>query len=286
MIIVKSNNELMEIIAVEKIAGKTIGFVPTMGYLHEGHGSLITKAKETSNYVVLSIFVNPLQFGPNEDFEKYPRDFERDRNYAELLGVDLLYIPPVREIYPTYPALTKVRVDRLTEVLCGSSRPGHFDGVTTIVNKLFNLVQPTYAYFGLKDAQQVAVVTQMVKDLNMNVTIVPCPIVREQDGLAKSSRNVYLDEEERKQAVILFKSLNMAQNLLKNGVRKPSILVEKIIDQIETSPRAVIDYVQVLTYPNLEKVSLLQPGDQIIIALAVKFGNTRLIDNCIVEIGS
>lgn len=276
--------ELRTAINEQKRQGKKIGFVPTMGYLHEGHGSLITRAKAENNYVVLSIFVNPLQFGPNEDYERYPRDFDKDRDYAESLGVDLLFHPEVREIYPNYPSLTKVTVSGITELLCGASRPGHFDGVATIVAKLFNLVMPDRAYFGLKDAQQVAVIQQMVKDLNFPVEIVPCPIIREEDGLAKSSRNVYLNNEERKQAVILSQSLKKAKAEIERGERNAGRIKEMIREMILSQPLAVIDYIEILTFPSLEKIDSMA-NKTVLIALAVKFGQTRLIDNVIVEIG-
>jgi len=276
--------ELRTAINEQKRLGKKIGFVPTMGYLHEGHGSLITRAKAENDYVVLSIFVNPLQFGPNEDYERYPRDFAKDRDYAESLGVDLLFHPEVREIYPNYPSLTKVTVSGITELLCGASRPGHFEGVATIVAKLFNLVMPDRAYFGLKDAQQVAVIQQMVQDLNFPVEIVPCPIIREEDGLAKSSRNVYLNNEERKQAVILSQSLKKAKAEIERGERNAGRIKEMIREMILSQPLAVIDYIEILTFPSLEKIDSMA-NKTVLIALAVKFGQTRLIDNVIVEIG-
>jgi pantoate--beta-alanine ligase len=259
-----------------------IGFVPTMGYLHEGHLSLVKRAKEECDVVVMSIFVNPLQFGPNEDYDRYPRDLERDAKLAEEAGVDFLFHPTVNEMYPTKP-LTRVQVNRLTDRLCGASRPGHFDGVATVVTKLFNIVQPDRAYFGLKDAQQVAVVTQMVRDLNFPVEIVPCETVREADGLAKSSRNVYLSAEERKQATILFQALSEAKEALKHRKWKTAEEVNAFVRQrIETKPLARIDYVETLTYPELEPPTDLyeQP---ILIAVAVWFGSTRLIDNILFE---
>lgn len=286
MQIVETKQKLQQIVAAQKKLGKTIGFVPTMGYLHEGHGSLVLKAKEYCDYVVLSIFVNPLQFGPNEDFETYPRDLEKDSKYAQELGVDLIFHPSVHELYPDYPSLTIVRVNTLTDVLCGASRPGHFDGVTTVVSKLFHLIEPHYAFFGLKDAQQVAVITQMVQDLNMNVTIVPCPIVREEDGLAKSSRNVYLNGEERSQALVLSRSLEMAKQQLISGEANFVQIKAFLQAEINKQPLANIDYIEILSFPSLAKVERAVRGEQIIIALAVKFGRTRLIDNCIVTIGS
>lgn len=285
MKIVTTKKEMQNIIQEQKQNGKTIGFVPTMGYLHEGHGSLIEQATKMTDFVVVSVFVNPLQFGPQEDYDKYPRDLEHDQRFAESYGAHILFHPSVEEMYPYYPIMTKVKVDTISNVLCGSSRPGHFDGVATVLTKLFHIVNPDYAFFGLKDAQQVAVVSQMVSDLNFPVEIVPCPIVREKDGLAKSSRNVYLNPEERKQAVILYQSLQLGQQLIEQGEKNVKALKEKIKNMILTQPLAEIDYIEIVTYPKLESIDTLNDGEQIIIALAVKFGKTRLIDNCIVKIG-
>lgn len=285
MITVYTKKELQAIIRTEKQLGKKIGFFPTMGYLHEGHGSLITQAVKQTDFVVMSIFVNPMQFGPNEDYESYPRDLERDQEFAKKLGVDLLFYPSVKEMYPSYPSLTVVSVNDLTSKLCGASRPGHFDGVATVVTKLFNIVQPDKAFFSIKDAQQVAVITQMVNDLFIPVEIVVCPIIREEDGLAKSSRNVYLNTEERKQAVVLFQSLKHAREEIISGQRDVSKIRAKIMTEIEAQPLAKIDYIEILSYPSLSSISKIQ-NESIIIALAVKFGKTRLIDNCIVQVGS
>ncbi|MFC8687537.1 pantoate--beta-alanine ligase [Brevibacillus porteri] len=262
--------------------GKTIGMVPTMGFLHEGHLSLVKAAREVCDLVVMSIFVNPLQFGPNEDFERYPRDIERDSKMAEEAGVDLLFIPEVSEMYPK-PMLTNISVANVTTLLCGASRPGHFDGVSTVVNKLFQIVQPDYAFFGQKDAQQVAVVTQMVHDLSMPVQIVPCPIVREADGLALSSRNVYLSADERLQALVLSQSLKQAEEWLGQGMALSEIK-DRMTQMISEKPLADIDYVEILSYPELTTVEQETAGQTIIIALAVRFGKTRLIDNTITTI--
>lgn len=261
----------------------TVGLVPTMGFLHEGHASLISRARDVNGLVVLSIFVNPIQFGPGEDYETYPRNEEKDVALAESKGVDIVFIPTVEEMYPT-PTKTTIRVSEVTQLLCGASRPGHFDGVTTVVSKLFHIVQPDQAYFGLKDAQQVAVLQQMVHDLNMNIDIVPCPIVREADGLALSSRNVYLSSEERKQALVLSRSLHDVMGALNDEMAvKASVVREKLVNLIGASPMAVIDYVEVLTFPELNRVNedtlLTDITGQIIMAVAVKFGKTRLIDN-------
>jgi pantoate--beta-alanine ligase len=255
---------------------KTVGFVPTMGYLHEGHLSLVDKAKEMADIVVMSIFVNPLQFGPNEDLDSYPRDIERDSRLAESRGVDILFFPPVEEMYPP-GSKTIVSVKDITDALCGASRPGHFDGVATVVTKLFNIVQPDYAFFGMKDAQQVAVITQMVRDLNMPVEVVPCPIIREADGLAMSSRNVYLSDEERKQALVLSRSLKKAQEMVERGARDVTALREAITAIIQESPLAEIDYIEIRSYPELAPLTELRGS--CLIALAVRFGRTRLIDN-------
>lgn len=284
MRVVRSIKQLHEALEYMRQGGHTpIGFVPTMGYLHEGHASLLRRAGEMSNTVVMSVFVNPLQFGPNEDYDSYPRDEERDLELAEREGADIVFIPSVEEMYPQ-PTRTTVSVSELTTRLCGASRPGHFNGVTTVVNKLFNIVQPDYAFFGLKDAQQVAVLRRMVFDLNMNVEIVPCPIVREGDGLALSSRNVFLSPEERSQALVLSRSLREARQSIEEGkVRTVAETRELLTSVISSSPLAVIDYAEILTFPNLEglknEVLLTDVDGEIIIALAVKFGRTRLIDN-------
>jgi pantoate--beta-alanine ligase len=289
MHVIQTIEELRRAIRIsrEERTGTRVGFVPTMGYLHEGHASLIKTAREQSDVVVLSIFVNPLQFGPNEDFDKYPRDEERDLKVAEQAGADIVFFPQVAEMYPSQTK-TKVTVSGVTERLCGASRPGHFDGVATVVTKLFNIVQPDAAFFGMKDAQQVAVIEQMVTDLNQPVRIIPCPTLREADGLAMSSRNVYLNEEERKQAVVLSSTLRMAEARLKeNGEAiTPEELIQYVRDHITAAPLADIDYAEVLAYPSLEPLSSFKESKRIIIALAVRFGKTRLIDNAIITLPS
>lgn len=279
MRVVKTIEELRSFIQDYKRNGETVGLVPTMGYLHEGHMSLVDQAKSYSTKVVMSIFVNPLQFGPNEDFERYPRNLEQDQAMAEERGVDILFTPEVSEMYPQKPKTT-VRVTEVTDRLCGASRPGHFDGVGTVVSKLFNLVQPDYAFFGQKDAQQVAVIQQMVNDLNFPVKIVPCPIVREKDGLAMSSRNVYLSEEERGQALILNQALKEAEEAYHAG-KSLAEVKNGMISLISSQPLAEIDYVEILSYPGLEPLDQWD-GRAVLMALAVKFGNTRLIDNKII----
>lgn len=271
--------EMREQIQAARMQGKRIGIVPTMGYLHEGHLSLVRAAREKCDVVVMSIFVNPLQFGPNEDFDRYPRDLERDRTLAEQAGVDVLFTPDVSEMYPR-KILTNISVSNVTNPLCGRSRPGHFDGVATVVMKLFQIVQPDYAFFGQKDAQQVAVVTQMVQDLNVPVQIVPCPIIREADGLAMSSRNVYLTPEERAQALVLSHSLSLAEKWLREGVTIEEVR-SRVMDIISEKPLAAIDYVEILSYPELELLEQAVSDTTLILALAVRFGKTRLIDNWI-----
>ncbi len=283
--IVELRQELKQYRVKSQGEGK-VGLIPTMGFLHEGHASLMSRAHDLSDLVVLSIFVNPIQFGPGEDYETYPRNEEQDLTLAERKGVDIVFIPTVEEIYPT-PTKTKIMVSEVTQLLCGASRPGHFDGVTTVVCKLMNIVQPDQAYFGLKDAQQVAVLQQMVHDLNINVEIVPCPIVREVDGLALSSRNVYLSSVEREQALVLSSSLLEVKGALdcEESV-KVSEIREKLISLIDSSPIAVIDYVEVLTFPELnlinDDVLLSEVTGELIMAVAVKFGKTRLIDNMLI----
>ncbi|MBH8601324.1 pantoate--beta-alanine ligase [Thermoactinomyces sp. CICC 23799] len=260
----------------------TIGFVPTMGYLHEGHLSLVERARKKNDVVVLSIFVNPLQFGPNEDYDRYPRDLDRDAGLAEKAGVDFIFHPDVREMYPETP-LTQVNVTQITERLCGKSRPGHFAGVATVVSKLFHIIQPDRAYFGLKDAQQVAVIEQMVRDLHFPVTIVPCPIVREEDGLAMSSRNVYLSPEEREQALVISQALQQAKERVEKGeLVEARDVIRFISERIETRPLARIEYVEAVSYPKLEPVERLD-RPPVLVAVAVHFGKTRLIDNFLYE---
>ncbi|AZK47206.1 pantoate--beta-alanine ligase [Paenibacillus lentus] len=262
-----------------------VGFVPTMGFLHDGHASLLRNARMDNDLVVLSIFVNPIQFGPNEDFERYPRDRDKDMSLAKREGVDIVFLPTVEEMYPE-PTKTKVLVSELTDHLCGAARPGHFDGVTTVVNKLLNIVAPQRAYFGQKDAQQVAVVTQMVMDLNMDVEIIPCPIVREEDGLALSSRNVYLTPDERQAALVLSRSLRQAEQLARESEEATvEDLSQELVQMIESEPEAKIDYAEVRRFPSLASLPgsmrVKEVEGKILLAVAVKFGTTRLIDNVI-----
>lgn len=264
-----------------KRAGKSIGFVPTMGYLHEGHLRLVEEAKKENDLVVMSIFVNPLQFGPNEDFNTYPRDFNRDEQLAAEAGVDYLFYPNQDEMYPA-ELTTSLTVKKRVDVLCGRKRIGHFDGVVTVVMKLFHIAMPDRAYFGLKDAQQVAVIQGMVADYNMPITIVPVPIVREQDGLAKSSRNVNLLEHERSEAPAIYKSLLHAKTKIEQGERNPQALIETITNMIKDNTSGIVDYVEIYSFPELEQLTELK--GTIIIAIAVQFQKARLIDNIIVTV--
>ena len=255
---------------------KTIGFVPTMGALHEGHLKLIAVAKEKTDFVVASIFVNPLQFGESEDFRIYPKNPEKDAQLLETRGVDLLFIPDTREMY-TDDYNTYVEVPELSNVLCGKSRPGHFKGVCTIVCKLFNIIQPNIAVFGEKDAQQSIIIKRMVKDLNMNIEILTVPTVREKDGLAMSSRNIYLSTTEREEATILYQALLVAKRLIENGERDSDKIKAQIHILIASKPSAKIDYIEIVRKSNLTPLKTIR--DEILIAVAVWFGKTRLIDN-------
>ncbi|MCX7920684.1 MAG: pantoate--beta-alanine ligase [Clostridia bacterium] len=281
MRVVETINDIRAIVKSQRAAGKSIGFVPTMGCLHEGHISLARESIRENDFTIMSIFVNPTQFGVNEDFDKYPRRLEEDSRMAEEVGVDVIFAPSVKEMYPgSYK--TFVNVEGITEVLCGKSRPGHFRGVTTVVSKLFNIVQPDKAYFGQKDAQQVLVIKKMVKDLDMNIDIITCPIVREHDGLAMSSRNVYLSGEERKAALVLSKSLFEAEKMILNGERDCKKILNYINEKIAAENRAQVDYISMVDVESLEEISEIQRN--VLIALAVKIGGTRLIDNVIVEV--
>jgi len=281
--IIKQVAELKALVHQAKREGKTVGFVPTMGYLHEGHLTLMRQAKAGQDVVVASIFVNPLQFGPTEDYAVYPRDLERDSAMAESAGVDIVFAPSVEEMYPHghQNVLTTVNVSQITDRLCGASRPGHFSGVTTVVSKLFNIVEPDVAYFGQKDAQQVAVIKRMAADLNMNVRIVAVPIVREADGLARSSRNIYLNPAERQAALVLSKSLHLAKEMLACGERDADKIKAAMRGYIMNEPLADIDYISVSDSQTLAELSNIETGA--LVALAVKIGKTRLIDNMIWE---
>ena len=283
MILCKTVEELRNEIAIAKTAGKTIGLVPTMGALHEGHASLIKAANQENDVVVVSVFVNPTQFGPTEDLDSYPRTLEADCKLAEAQGADIVFAPTPKEMYPSEDMTWVEVTGDVTKVLCGRSRPIHFRGVTTVVSKLFNLAQPDRAYFGQKDAQQVQVLTRMVKDLFFNLQLRIMPIVREADGLAKSSRNTYLSAEERQAGLILSKSLKQAQALFVAGERDPQKLVAATTAMIKTEPMADIDYVEIYQMPDLNECQEQLVG-QNLLALAVRFGKTRLIDNTILEV--
>ncbi len=278
MQIVGTVKEVREQVKAWKKEGLSVGFVPTMGYLHEGHKSLIDKAVEENDRVVVSVFVNPIQFGPKEDLASYPRDLDRDAKLCEDAGANLIFHPENEEMYFD-DFCTFVDMDDLTQGLCGKTRPTHFRGVCTVVSKLFNIVAPDKAYFGQKDAQQLAVIRRMVRDLNFDIEIVGCPIIREEDGLAKSSRNTYLSAEERAAAVILHKGLTEGENMLKAGETDATKVVKTITDMIESEPLARIDYVEMVDWNTLKPVDTV--NGEVLVAVAVYVGTTRLIDNFI-----
>lgn len=280
----KTVAELREEIALAKAAGKTIGLVPTMGALHEGHASLIKAAAMENELVVVSVFVNPTQFGPGEDLEAYPRTLDADCKLAEGMGADIVFAPTPAEMYPSEDMTWVEVTGDITKVLCGRTRPIHFRGVTTVVSKLFNLAQPDHAYFGQKDAQQAEVIKRMVKDLFFNVKLRIMPIVREADGLAKSSRNTYLTKAQRAEAVVLSSSLETAKTLFDAGERDSKKLVDGVKRLIGDEPAAEIDYVEMYALPGLKPVPEVLTKGQYLLAVAVKFGTTRLIDNVILEV--
>ncbi|MDD4357323.1 MAG: pantoate--beta-alanine ligase [Smithellaceae bacterium] len=276
--IIESIQEMQSYSESLRLAGKKISFVPTMGYFHEGHLSLMKEARKQADCVVVSIYVNPTQFGPKEDFSKYPRDFERDRDMAQSVGVDIIFFPYNQEMYPQ-AYQTYVDVEQVTKNLCGMSRPGHFRGVTTVCCKLFNIVKPHSAIFGKKDFQQLAAIKRMVKDLNMDLEIIGLPTFREPDGLAMSSRNVYLSKEERSSALTLVGALRIAQKLYAEGERNAAVMIEKAEDLIKSAPFTEIDYVKVCDTSTLEDVNEIK--GEAVMALAVKVEKTRLIDNSV-----
>ncbi|MBE5876322.1 MAG: pantoate--beta-alanine ligase [Lachnospiraceae bacterium] len=281
MKIVSTINEVRAQVKEWKKQGLSVGFVPTMGYLHEGHASLMKRAKGECDKVVVSIFVNPMQFGVNEDLDSYPRDLQADSKLCDSLGVDLIFHPEVEEMYEN-GFCSFVDMNGLTKELCGKSRPIHFRGVCTVVSKLFNIVTPDKAFFGQKDAQQLAVIRRMVKDLNMDIEIVGCPIIREEDGLAKSSRNTYLNEEERKAALVLSQTIRLGEQLVKAGVRESEELLKVMKENLEKEPLAKIDYVEAVSMDTIEKIEKLEGS--VLVAMAVYIGKTRLIDNFIAEV--
>lgn len=275
MIIIKTINEVREIVKLWRKNGETVALVPTMGYLHEGHGSLISLARANNDKVVVSVFVNPMQFGPNEDFENYPRDLVKDSIYCESLGVDVIFNPEPEEMY-NKDFCSYVDMSVLTEELCGLSRPVHFRGVCTVVNKLFNIVKPDRAYFGQKDAQQLVIIKHMVNDLSMDIEVVGCPIIREADGLAKSSRNTYLSQEEREAALILSQTIKLAKELLEKGETSANMIVDIMKNNIAREPLARIDYVKAVDGLTMQLIDVIKKPT--LIAMAVYIGNTRLID--------
>jgi pantoate--beta-alanine ligase len=276
MIACKKIVEIKKILEDLSVNGRSVGFVPTMGYIHEGHLSLVKQASIENNVVVVSIFVNPLQFGQNEDFDKYPRDEKRDLEILTANNVDIVFLPDIDEMYDNN-FLTKVSVNKLSNLLCGKSRPGHFDGVCTVLAKLFNIIEPNKAYFGLKDYQQYVIVKKMVKDLNFKTEIIGLPIVRDADGLAISSRNVYLSHKERESALCLNKSFNLVESLLRDGIRDPYLIKKKVMEFIMNFKNTKIDYIEIVDTESLE--SLTELKDTFLLALAIFVGKTRLIDN-------
>ncbi|WP_297423852.1 pantoate--beta-alanine ligase [Clostridium sp.] len=274
--LVKEIKELRSLVKAWRKEGLSVGYVPTMGALHEGHESLIKMAVSENDRVVVSVFVNPTQFGPNEDFESYPRDINKDLEICLNAGANVVFNPEPSEMYFDNKSTT-VSVSNLTNALCGAKRPGHFDGVCLVVSKFFNIVTPDKAYFGEKDAQQVAVIRRMVRDLNIDVEVVACPIIREEDGLAKSSRNTYLSSEERKAALVLSRSLEKAKDALIGGERDALKVKEIITDELNKEPLAKIDYVEIVDSDSLEDVHMIKKN--VLIPIAVYIGKTRLIDN-------
>ena len=281
MEILRTVQEIRAFAAAQKKKGKSIGLVPTMGALHEGHLSLMRAAREKCDVVIASVFVNPTQFGPNEDYGSYPRQFETDCKLLEEIPVDAVFHPEPSEMYPQ-GYCTYVQVDgELTNKLCGAQRPGHFRGVATVVTKLINLSRADEAFFGQKDAQQVVVVRRFVEDLNLNVHINMVPIVREESGLARSSRNAYLSEEEREAACVLSRSLRDAEDAFRRGEKDAEAIKSLVRKEIKSEPSAVIDYVELFSFPALQPMEKIT--EDALLAIAVKFGKTRLIDNVILE---
>lgn len=276
MKVVKTIKEVREIVNEWKSQGLSVGLVPTMGFLHEGHKSLIEKSVSQNDKTVVSVFVNPIQFGPTEDLEAYPRDILHDMALVEMAGGDIIFNPEVSEMYPGH-FTTLINTTETTELLCGAKRPVHFGGVCTVVSKLFNIVKPNRAYFGQKDAQQLATIRRIVRDLNFDIEIVACPIVREADGLAKSSRNTYLNKEERVAALILSKSLILGREALENGERDPKKVIEIITNNLNIEPLAKVDYVDIVDSINIQHIDKIE--GEVLVAIAVYIGKTRLIDN-------
>ena len=281
MKIIRDINELKKKLVGIRESGKSVGLVPTMGFLHAGHLSLVKESQRQTGFTVMSIFVNPMQFGAGEDYDDYPRDLESDRKKAEEIGCDLIFYPRVGDMYPK-GYCTFVNVEGISEPLCGNWRPGHFQGVTTVVAKLFNIVEPEKAFFGQKDAQQCAVIRRMAEDLNMKVEVIVCPTVREEDGLAMSSRNAYLSSGERARAVLLIDTLISAREMILNGEKNASRIKEYMVKSVEDEPLASLDYAEVVDNRDLKEKAEIE--GEVLLALAVKFGKTRLIDNLVVEV--
>lgn len=281
MKIVNTIARMSTLIKMLKKEGKTIGFVPTMGYLHDGHLGLVKAAKKHTDVVVMSVFVNPAQFGPDEDFDRYPRDQKRDETMSAQAGVDVIFCPTVKDMYSEGYS-TYVTVEGMSRVMCGASRPEHFRGVATVVAKLFGIVRPDIAYFGQKDAQQAAIIKKMAADLNMDIDIKVMPIVRENDGLAMSSRNIYLSESERRDAAVLYEALRKAEALVSAGERRVSVIKGEMRKMIEEKTAAKIDYIAIVNPADLKEPETITKDA--LVALAVSFGKTRLIDNAIVKV--
>ena len=284
MIIANTISQVRDQVRQWRRKGLTVGLVPTMGYLHEGHGSLVGKAAEDCDRVVASVFVNPTQFAPGEDLASYPRDFERDCEILEKQGCSMVFHPSVDEMYPDGNGRTDTYIEILNDMpkqLCGRTRPNHFRGVCTVVGKLFNIVLPDKAYFGEKDAQQLAIIRRMVRDLSYGIEIVGCPIVREPDGLAKSSRNIHLKPDERKAAAVLYRSLKIAEEMASDGEKSSKAVTDAVRAEIEKEPLAEVEYVSAVDSLSMEPVEMVGKGT--LIAIAVRIGQTRLIDNCVLN---
>lgn len=281
MRIVTAPREMTRLVTEMREAGRSVGLVPTMGFFHAGHVSLMRAAREENDFVVVSLFVNPIQFGPREDFKEYPRDLDHDVEIATQAGVDCIFHPRVEDMYPQ-PYLTFVEVEGITEGLCGTSRPGHFRGVATVVAKLFHIIPAHRAYFGLKDAQQVRVIQKMVEDLNFDIQVVACPTVREEDGLAMSSRNVYLRPEERRAATVLHRSLHRAEKMVREGERDARKVLSAVREMLESEPLVEPEYVEAVDWEWLRPVERLQ--GKVLIALAARVGKARLIDNVLLDV--
>lgn len=282
MEVARTIQSIRKLVKAARAKGRTIGFVPTMGALHIGHISLIEAAAHQTDFIIVSIFVNPTQFGPSEDFEKYPRPFDKDLEICKKHGVDVVFAPMLKEMYAK-ENLTWVNVEKLTEPLCGQFRPGHFRGVTTVCAKLFNIVAPDVAFFGQKDAQQAIVIKRMVADLNMPLEIVICPTIREPDGLAVSSRNQYLTEKQRKDAALIYKSLQKCREMIEAGVTDNKKIIDQMRKILNQIPSAKIEYISIVNAETLESID--QVAGKVLVAIAIKVGSTRLIDNILVDAG-